>query len=182
MNNIHPSVLANMLRESMAKGMSPSLIVFSNSMSPLLRRGDQVWLTSINENELQPGDIVTVVAPEELLTHRFYGFRDNCLITGGDRSLGFDAPWPKEALLGKVVACQHNGRFLSLLIPPGRQLAQYLGWLAYHEKQWFSTPPTLITKFIHRLIWGWAWLLTTFVLAIRSFWPVPNKPNPTPEH
>ncbi|NCF65610.1 MAG: S24 family peptidase [Anaerolineaceae bacterium] len=50
--------LADLLKESIQQGTTPSLTVVGDSMSPLLRSGDQVGLQIAVLSQLQAGQII----------------------------------------------------------------------------------------------------------------------------
>lgn len=94
--------------------MSPFLTISSNSMSPMLVRGDEIVLISAPTASLQPGEIVTLVAGTTFVTHRFWGRVGEQLVTKGDRSLAFDPPWMPADLLGLVACRRRAGQLLPL--------------------------------------------------------------------
>ena len=111
------SIVAEMLRESLQYGASPSLTVVSNSMSPLLRSGDQVVLSSVGPRQIEAGQTITFVTADDrriLITHRVAGSvagnGNSTVSTFGDRSLLFDPPVAVEDVIGQVVCRRRNGR------------------------------------------------------------------------
>lgn len=179
MTHIDPFILGGMLRDNLAKGQHPRLTVTSSSMAPLFRTGDQVILEAIQPEQLQAGDIVTLVDPHSLLTHRIWAIHDNALLTRGDHALVFDTLWPANAVLGRVMGRVSKQRTLSFQTGWGQWLDHYLAALAKHEYRWLTgsqEAPTGVevvvsntqTKFIHYLFYGWAIFITTAVnLATR---------------
>lgn len=132
-------LLVDLLREALARGEPVSLVVASDSMRPLLRRGDRVIIAPVVAADLERGDLVTLHdgSPSgSLLTHRYYGQIASVpplLVTRGDRVLRFDAPASPERLIGRVLARQRGGHTLSLLGGPGAALNSRLGALACDE-------------------------------------------------
>lgn len=131
------SIVAEMLRESLQYGASPSLTVVSNSMSPLLRRGDQVVLSSVGPRQIEAGQIITFVTADGrrlLKTHRVAGLvtdhRKSTFATFGDRSLLFDPPVAVEDVIGQVVCRRRNGHSLDLNSGRGAWLNKKLMRLA----------------------------------------------------
>ena len=121
MTSLQPDsrVMAELLKRGMSQGQRPYLTISSGSMRPLLVVGDEIQLEPVTIKDLLPGDIITVVAPVELLTHRFYGVYENdgCtwLVTRGDRFLLFDSAWHEAQLVGRVITRRrHKRRRLSL--------------------------------------------------------------------
>lgn len=139
------ALLASMLQESMQRGETPSLTLTSDSMLPLLRRGDQVQVEPVTAAQLRPGDVVTLVDERDrtqLLTHRYWGriAQDDgrTLVTRGDRPLWFDPPCPERNLVGRVMARRRDGRYLSLEDGAGAWLNRRLAWLAQVEMRWLT--------------------------------------------
>jgi len=132
-------LLLDLLREALARGEPVTLAVSSDSMEPLLRRGDRVVVAPAVAADLEPGDIVTLHhgAPGgSLLTHRYYGRIAGdpaFLVTRGDRVIRFDTPVTAGRLLGRAVIRLRGGRALSLLSGPGVALNARLGALARDE-------------------------------------------------
>ncbi len=134
MAEYRPAFLAEMLKESIQQGITPSLTVSSNSMAPLLRSGDHIGLQKWEAATAQPDQIITFSNsndPDDLITHRLAGtILENDaekLVTFGDRSLLFDLPVARHDALGVVVWRRRNGRTLSLVNGPGAKLSQTLG-------------------------------------------------------
>jgi signal peptidase I len=144
MADIDPELLAEMLREALAQGKSPFLTVISNSMAPLIRRGDQIQLAPTAAEQLQPGDIIVVVGPANLITHRYWGYLSQDgqtqLLTRGDRPQHFDRPVAAGSLVGQVVARRRKSRVLNLTRGAGKWLNQFLTSLARLEIRLFAQP------------------------------------------
>ena len=128
-----PAFLADMLKESLRQGITPSLTISSNSMSPLLRCGDRVGLQMLDPASAQPGQIITFSNsndPDDLITHRVAGTALNNgeakIATYGDRTLLFDSPVAHEDVLGIVTWRRRNGRFLNLMSGQGARLSKKL--------------------------------------------------------
>ncbi len=143
MESINSTVLAAMLRESMQLGQKPNLTLTSNSMSPLLKSGDQVTIQPVLNAQLQTGDIITVIDSHDttqLLTHRYWGTAHRHesvqVITRGDRPLFFDPPISPEKIVGMVILRRRNGRILNLQQGKGKWLNRQLTALAALEIKW----------------------------------------------
>ncbi len=126
-------MLAEMLRDSIRQGTTPSLTIISNSMSPLLRAGDKVGLQELNLANAQPGQIITFLQEEsgaKLITHRIAGMfmenGENKIATFGDRSLLFDYPTAHGDIVGQVAWRQRNDRILNLITGRGAWLSEKL--------------------------------------------------------
>lgn len=141
---LDPAVIDDLLRDSLAKGLRPRLVIVSGSMRPLLAVGDQVELEACAAAQLRPGDIAVLRAGGLLFTHRYRGelWRDGrrYLITRGDRPLAYDAPWPEEDLMGRAARRLRRGRALDLRSGPGDQLNRLLARAASWEERLFGGP------------------------------------------
>lgn len=142
MSNLQHSTLVGLLKEGMAKGTIPFLTVTSNSMSPLLRKGDQVGLRPVGTSELRAGDVLVLQERDGFMTHRFWGTiqekGQTMLLTRGDRVLHFDRPWAAQQLLGRVVVRRRSQKLLWLDRGRGRRLNGWLARLARWENRIFS--------------------------------------------
>jgi len=143
---LEPSVVAELLREAMKNGQRPYLTITSGSMRPLIHVGDEVQLEPVCPADLQMGDIITIVAPATLLTHRFYGWiekgNQNWLLTRGDRFLTCDSPWSDEHLVGRVFARRHHNQRLPLREGRGRWIGRHVAHIAAAEGSLFSPSHT----------------------------------------
>ena len=133
MGRLDSTVLADILRASMAQGQNPGITLTSNSMYPLLKTGDRISIEAILPSDLRHGDIITLIDDSDrsqLLTHRFWGKQLNgsklLLLTRGDRPLKFDTPFPADNLVGRVIDRQRNQHQLNLQTGSGGWLNRWL--------------------------------------------------------
>ena len=142
MSDLEPSLIVDLLHQSMDDGKSPSLVVVSDSMAPLIRSGDQVQIAPITHEALVAGDVVVVSGSQELLTHRFWGLlaaeNELKLITKGDRPQHFDRPRNIDTLVGLVISRKRNRRLLNIRNGIGRWLSWLLSRLGTLEIRLFS--------------------------------------------
>ena len=182
MTTINPSTIGDMLRDSLARGQHPRLTVTSNSMAPLFWADDQVILEAVKPEQLNLGDIITIIdtsnSAHGLLTHRLWAHHDNGFKTRGDRTFVFDKLCPPEAIVGRVIGRIQQGHVLAFQNGLGQWLDQHLAALAHREYRWFTgskeaptgDEPVVIntrTKFIHRLFFGWA-ICITFIVNLAT--------------
>ena len=143
MSELDPSLIVDLLQDSMAKGKFPYLNVISNSMAPLVRAGDQIRLAPRSVEALVPGDVVVIRGSSELVTHRYWGIIDikNSIqfITKGDRPQHFDPPNDIDTLVGLVIARKRNGKLLELKNRYGRWLNRQLTRLAAVDNRLFAS-------------------------------------------
>ncbi len=83
-------------------------------MSPYLRDGDQVEIMKVNEDELGVGDLITFERNHTLYTHRVIKKTHEWIVTKGDNQLFPDPPLAPQAVLGKVIAYQRDGKRYNL--------------------------------------------------------------------
>lgn len=84
-------------------------VIESNSMYPLLKKGDKVVINKTNFSDVKEGEVIAFVPPKLplVIVHRVSEIhkngKDSYLITKGDSSVGFDV-WKvtKEDYLGKI--------------------------------------------------------------------------------
>lgn len=128
-----------LLEEGLAQGRMPFLSVTSHSMFPLLQQGDEIGVQTIALEQINVGDVIVVHDESHFTTHRFWGTvqdREQAyLVTRGDRSLSYDAPWPAQQLLGRVTVRRRNGTQLWLDKGRGRLLNRWLTTLARWEER-----------------------------------------------
>jgi hypothetical protein len=86
------------------------LRVHGRSMLPTLRPGDEVIVHPVTAEALAPGDWVVVRGAQDAFLHRYLGWRAGCVLTKGDGHRVFDPSWPPDAVLGRVVEAQRDGR------------------------------------------------------------------------
>ena len=86
------------------------LRVNGRSMLPTLRPGDEVVVHPVTAEALEPGDWVVVRNAQGAFLHRYLGRRDGAVVTKGDGHRALDPLWPSDAVLGRVVEAQRDGR------------------------------------------------------------------------
>ena len=86
------------------------LRVRGRSMLPTLRPGDEVVVHPVTAEALVPGDWVVVRSAQGAFLHRYLRTRRGRILTKGDGHRSFDPPWPSDAVVGRVVEAQREGR------------------------------------------------------------------------
>ncbi len=157
--------VAQALRQALRQGQTAVLVISSNSMAPLLWRGDEVLLTAVATP--QPGDILTYFDGRALMTHRYYRQAGAEWLLRGDRVIHPDPPIQPAQVVGKVVGRKRNGRLLRLDAGKGAKLnnllAQLAHWEARHLLRHRSSPLALWLRLARRLLFATAWLACMFV-------------------
>jgi len=118
-------------RDALADGQTLRLRVVSGSMRPLLRRGDEVFVSPVAPAALLPGDLVVRAAPDGgFVVHRLMARQAGMLVTRGDGLPRPDPPWPADQLAGRVGEAFRADRPIPLTAwwsrPAGRLLAGLL--------------------------------------------------------
>jgi signal peptidase I len=101
------------LSNGLKKGLPIRVAVRTESMSPLVRPGDEVVVHPASPSQIRVGDIVLLDGGRDWVAHRYLGRRrqggQSWLMTRGDRVRRLDAPVPPEALLGRITAVERAG-------------------------------------------------------------------------
>jgi signal peptidase I len=142
---VNLSVTTELLIQSLQEGARPFLTVTSNSMTPLIRQGDEIQVALTNQQDLDVGDIIVVGDAGGFLAHRYWSTFSSdgtsYLVLRGDRLKNFDPPYPAAQLIGRIIARRRNKRTLDLSHGIGRRLNLLLKNLAA-----FAVPPSRTPK------------------------------------
>lgn len=122
--------IVSLLVQALEQGQSPKLTVISNSMAPLLNRGDQVTLSKLNFETLKKGDIITLTQREALTTHRVVTVTSKEIVTKGDCNFILDEPINLNQVIGKVslITPQQSNTPINL---DARKNQTKLNWIYY---------------------------------------------------
>jgi hypothetical protein len=121
------------------------LHVVGNSMVPLLRAGDRVMIQSVELVTLRRGDLVVVQRAGEWVTHRLVEVNALGWHTKGDSVRCADSPVLAEAIQGRVVAIERNGKRIDLQSRRWLAVNRWLGGLGWLEAQVFRAARRLKT-------------------------------------
>lgn len=77
------------------------LVVISGSMQPVIDPGDLLVIRE--QDNYQPGDIVTYIDGQSLVTHRLLGIKNGYALTRGDANNTDDASVALEQIQGRMV-------------------------------------------------------------------------------
>lgn len=115
---IPAELLAQLCAETLSRGQSLTLELSSGSMWPFLQKGAHVVIAPLGA-PAGIGDVVVFPVKEHLICHRVVGIRQSGrglrhLITKGDSARVADPPNREEALVGRVVAAQLDGRWRNM--------------------------------------------------------------------
>jgi len=102
-------------------GTPVRLLVISDSMTPSLRAGDWIEVETSPGIHLSRGDIVVRLEADparqtgmDWMVHRLVGNSSLGWLTKGDNLRNFDAPIPGEAILGRVIRIDRQGRVIDI--------------------------------------------------------------------
>ena len=118
-------------------GRGGRLPVSGQSMLPTLQPGESLAI-EFAPGELQLGDLLVFRQGGELVVHRYLGgarMPDGApaLRTRGDHAISLDPPLRREDVKGRVLAVEHDGRWLDLRSPAARRYGRAV---AVHDLAW----------------------------------------------
>src|SRR5258708_22475265 len=120
MSQSDPDLIASLFIQAVRQGQSLWFRVASNSMRPLLRKDDEVYIQSAQAHEIRLGEIAAFETASGLIIHRIISIQRTA---AGVRLLQMSdvellASWVKEeAIAGRVVRIRRTGRFIDLRKP-----------------------------------------------------------------
>ena len=85
------------------KSPYPMAAVSSNSMWPVLERGDLILVKGVEKDDIKIDDIVVYRVEDGFVIHRVIELKDKTLITKGDANQNPDLPVAYEKVIGKTV-------------------------------------------------------------------------------
>jgi signal peptidase I len=125
------------LKEALSAGLSPRLTVISESMSPLLTKGDIAVVTPWDPSKGQVGDIIVFENDCELTTHRVIICRGHTVLTRGDNAVKADPVLEGDHILGSVKEIHKSSQMIDLETNAWKwtnYLAGKLSYLQYHSR------------------------------------------------
>jgi signal peptidase I len=81
---------------------SPTLVVISNSMFPVLKRGDLIFIQGTSPEDIKVGEVVVFRHGAGLAVHRIISIQGEYIITKGDANIEKDQPITYEDIVGRV--------------------------------------------------------------------------------
>lgn len=108
-------VLADLLKATLAKGLSFRFEAKGFSMAPFIKSGDVVTVSPLSSSPISIGKPAAFIHPltKKLVIHRVIGKIDKDYFIKGDNSLAADGLVRKENILGYVSAVERNGKAVS---------------------------------------------------------------------
>lgn len=102
-----------LFREILRSAGEARLAVSGTSMLPAIWSGDVITVQHCEAAGLRPGEVVFYMRGEGLVAHRVVANSGGRLIARGDSLPDCDRPVSAADILGRVVAVERNGRWIS---------------------------------------------------------------------
>jgi hypothetical protein len=109
------------------------LRVIGGSMAPLLDDGDTVTVEPVRPGDLRCGDVLVIRIDSSFVTHRLVTVDDRGWQLKGDNAARMDDPVPANAIVGRVIHAERNGRWTDFRTPAWRRVNRWLGRLGRWE-------------------------------------------------
>ena len=152
-SSIH-RVIAEMLEADLPPGEAIQFKVVSNSMGPLILRGDGVMVEKVAWPEIKRGEIILIQRQDDYLTHRLILKSPKKCLTKGDNNLLPDPPATTDVIIGRVFSLRRGDQtidlqtrewqFINLLLAN----LGYLEWKAFSIQRYLRLPFRLGIKII----------------------------------
>jgi signal peptidase I len=153
------SIRASLASEALRLSGRLSIRVFGTSMLPTVWPGDVLIFEPCRADDLRPCEIILYQRDERLIVHRLVGISRNgdqlALLTRGDGQRHSDLPVLEEAVLGRAILIQREGR-APCPLPARQSLLQRLF-------SWMATRFTLFSEFALRVHSSCTWLASRFL-------------------
>ncbi|MBU0493049.1 MAG: S26 family signal peptidase [Chloroflexi bacterium] len=135
-------VLIGLLQAVLERGKPFRFEAPGFSMSPFVRDGDVITVTSLSGASPGRGDVVAFLCPDsgKLVVHRVVGERDGAFLIRGDNAEEGDGLVPRANVLGRVTKVERDGKPVRLGLGSERYLIAFL-------TRWGLLRPLLL--------WGW---------------------------
>jgi|SRR5687767_4033473 len=101
-----PEIAAPFVLDVLARDGAAWVHESSDSMAPLVRAGDRLWLSRTVLGAVRPGDLVAYRRDGQLVVHRVLSRDGSRLITKGDGLSHRDAPVPPGDVVARVTVLQ----------------------------------------------------------------------------
>jgi len=85
------------------KSSYPIAAVSSNSMEPVLEKGDLILIKGARKGDIKIGDIIVYKGENGFIIHRVIKIQEENLITKGDANIYPDLPVEYEKVIGRTV-------------------------------------------------------------------------------
>ena len=137
-SNLNSCILNDLWEALLIKHETCWARVVSDSMSPAIRRGDQVLVEKTSSDKVRFGDIIVFKRNGTLTTHRVIGkyeFGGECYFREkGDAGLQSSLV-PARDIIGRVVVVRNPSKSLTVISGSGRLLQLNLACISYTSLQ-----------------------------------------------
>lgn len=150
------AVLADLLRQQLRESGTAVCRITSSSMSPLLIPDDRIHLRPGAQPTV--GQIITVWTTDALQTHRLIRILPTgALLLRGDANQSADPIVAVDAVIGRVVTVERNGRWLSLTSGGGGWYSQWHARLQpLRQRSYLRRLTRWHLSWVGKLVW-WRW-------------------------
>jgi signal peptidase I len=125
-NDLYLKIVREVLQQDQAAGPL-RLPVVSDSMRPLLRAGDWIFVEAVTPPALGLGDIIVVQRGAELITHRVVAQDEQGWRTHGDNTRVLDSVVPAEEIVGRVSAIERGTHRIDLQARRWQTVNRWIG-------------------------------------------------------
>ena len=157
MNQHLHQAITGLVEDHLTNGETIRFRVTSNSMAPLIQRGDTIFVENVPPVAYRIGDVLVIRRERDYLTHRLIHKAEAEWLTKGDNTLHPDPPVAPEAIIGRVTRIQHEDSLLDLQTAQQRRFASLLArlsrleWQAYCASRFLRIPVRIIIKGVQRI-------------------------------
>lgn len=126
------AAVTRIIRAKLGAGIPLTLPIVSNSMAPLLVRGDTIEVVSLESHTPAPGEVVIFRARGKFFVHRLIRMETDTCLTRGDTRAAPDYPIPTVWIVGTLRARIRNGErldFRATLLSPESPRIQQREWI-----------------------------------------------------
>jgi len=131
---LNPKIITELLREGLKGDRKFKLRVTSQSMAPMLKTGDHVFIKYVDVDCLHRGDLVVTERTKDPVVHRLLTLDEFGLVhTKGDNASFKDPPVHLTDILGRVVAIDDGQQVFDLTKPTWIRINRIIGTLSKWE-------------------------------------------------
>jgi hypothetical protein len=120
----HSALFQSVIADGLASGASVRFRAEGDSMYPTIRHGETIAVVAIGADQVVVGDILLCRHAVRLLAHRLVAATSSAgsmsFELRGDAKASCDAPVGADAVVGKVISVERNGRSVRLCGPAAR--------------------------------------------------------------
>ena len=136
-------IVSKLVDSDLSYGDQICFQVTSNSMHPIINKGDSVIAEVISGRDVQCGDIVVVKRKDDFLAHRAILHNKNGWLIKGDNNTIPDHLVPITDIIGRVTKVKKNNHEVNLESRKWKAINPYLAKLGWLQIQIFLHHPVL---------------------------------------